>query len=304
MKQIRILRNGHVRRAPYDATRDYDIFFEKFILQVKHKLEHDDEDYLVLYVGPPGGGKSMLSLHGYELFDPDGCDVKYIAFDKMGFANAVKDASKKSLPRFVSNDEANISKRDSMTQYNKDMIDLYFAIRGLNMFHSWCNPSIDNLDKTFIEERLKRLILIYDKSKIKRTYWFFKQDALIKIFEQFGNLKINTLIKCRGLAYYKGWFRDYNGKLKAPYLAKKQSRMVDKVEEFHQKWGGSSMLSREDMKKKLGVSMNTIIRYEKELFSKGLLIDGDNVKRDLKGRVLYNESVYMHFLDLSNQPNA
>lgn len=301
MTRLRILHNREVIRAPYDQNRQFDIFLEQFVNQVKNKLDKENDDYLTLLVGPPGSGKSGLMQHMYECYDPENCSVDFIAFERQGFANALKRAKDMPKPRFLADDEANINKRDSMSQYNKDMIDLYFAIRGLNIFHVWCNPSADMIDKPFIEERIKRIILIYDKSPGKRTYWFFKTEALLKIYETCGNLKLRNLIKMRDLAHYKGWFREYNGKLKDAYLAKKQLRMDDKVDTFHEKWGGTDKLTREAMAKKLSVSVRTIRRYELELVKRGLLVEGDNWFRNSQGRVSYAESAYLHFLDVAGQ---
>lgn len=286
-KKIRILHNRQVRRTKYTSA-NHDDYLSKLVAQVRDKILVDqDSDFLLLMVGVPGSGKSMLSLHAYESFDPGGCDIKYISFDREGFANSISDTSKKPNLRFVCNDEANVSKRDSMSQYNKDMIDLYFSIRGLNIFHIWNNPSADMIDKAFLQERVRGLILIYDLSPNKRTYHYFKSREVLKIYDKNGNLKLATLKRNRRLAYYKGWFRPYSGKLWSAYKVKKDGRMVDKVKSFREKWGSNDRIKRAQLAKEIGRCVESVKGYENRLVKAGLLIEGKNFFRDGKGHISY-----------------
>lgn len=301
----RFLHNVSLRRAPYDQTREYDVYLDEFVKQVREKITKvDDDDYLLVIAGPPRSGKSNLGLHIYASFDPDNMCIDFVAQNRNMFADSLKLAKSKDGLRYLQYDEANVNKRDSLSGWNKDMMDLYFAIGGLNIFHVWCNPSIDMLDKAFIEERVKGLILVYDKSEGRRVYFFFKVKALLTIFERFGNLKLRTLIKNRHLAYYQGWFREYVGVLKRPYLSQKQLSMSAKVDSFAEKWGSDSQLTREVVAKRIGVSVTTVKRYERELLGKGLLIEGDNVWRNNSGKIFYKESVMLFFMDLAGQSIA
>lgn len=299
----KFVHNVMIRRAPYDQTRAHDIYLSKFVEEIRGEvLTKKDDDYLLLIVGPPGTGKSHLMMHIYEEFDPIDCSVDYIGLDRSEFADALKQAKNRSSLRFVANDEANINKRDSLTKYNKAILDLYMSIRGLNIFHVWDNPSAEMIDKAFIKERVKGLILIYDKSPERRTYWFFKAETLTKIFERIGNLDLATLIKNRHLAYYQGWFRPYSGKLLEAYLTKKNKRMEDKVDTFHKAWGtgpkqGEARVTRAGLGKRLGVTSRTIIEYEKELLRDGLLMEGINYFTAPTGIRYFADNVYELFLD-------
>lgn len=276
--------------APYKEDRDYDQIFEQVVLTAKKYNQDNDDDFLLLCVGDTGTGKSSLGLHAYELYDPEDCDVKYIGLDKMSFANAMKYCIEKSLPRFNMNDEANISKRDSLTKFNRDILDLYFANRGLNIFHWWNNPSLNMIDKAFIKERIKGVIFVFTKSKDKpRLYYYFHTQQLLKLYEKEDNFDLTTLKnKAKKYAYYMGWFRPYKGKLWNDYLDKKKGRMVDKVQEFYDKYGGDearTVLSKDSLSKKLHISHVTFGKYE-DLFSVELK-DGEHYFIDAIGKKNY-----------------
>jgi len=263
----------------WNEKRIDDIF--KFIITgMKRSFIEKDDDQFLLCVGTRGTGKSSLMLHAYEMFDYEGCDVKYISFTKDGFAESIKYAKEKKDLRFVGNDEANVSKRDSLTKFNKDMIDLYFAIRGLKMFHWWNNPSADIIDKQFIQEIVKGLILIRSKEKnTPRPYYYFTKTALIKIWNQYGNLKLDTLYKHRKrYAHYVGWFREYKGKLWREYMVKKQGRMEDKVDTFFSKYANGMRNefphTTKKMKELLSISESTFYKYFDIAVNNGEIKDG------------------------------
>ena len=155
------------------------------------------------------------------------------------------------------------------------MIDLYMAIRGLQMLHIWCNPSIDMVDKFFIEERLKGLIYCPSKEAKARVYYFFRKNDLLAIFNKYGHLKLHLLHRVRKkYAYYRGWSKAYNGPLLEEYLAKKESRMDEKVEEFFATWSkvkDKDLLRPKDLAKHLAVTDKSIINYTQTLLEEGIL---------------------------------
>lgn len=195
-----------------------------------------NDDSIELFVGDTGTGKSSLGAHYVTELDPD-FSVDYVSFTRDGFAKVLQAVSQKKGLRIAFNDEANISKRDSLTKFNKDMIDLYFSIRGLNIIHVWCNPSLDMLDKVFIEERIKGVFYVYSKGENVRRYYYFPVKNLLKILEKYKNLKLKTLKQVAGkYALYCGWFTKFEGEWWERYLEKKQFRMVEKVNDFFYKY--------------------------------------------------------------------
>jgi len=292
--------------AKYDSSRDFDSVFLHIIEGVYDKLNVGEDDFLLLCCGTPGTGKSMLMLHALDDYLKKEASIDYVGLDKEDFARALRNTKDKPLPRFCANDEANISKRDSLAKYNKELIDLYLSIRGLRIFHWWNNPSLDILDKHFIEERIKGVIYIATKeTKRPRTYYYFRKKDLLKLWEKYGNLKLNLLKKVKKqYAYYKGWFKDYNGPLKAAYMLKKNKRMDVKVDGFFDKYGlGEEGLTTSMIKKTLGLSSPSICKYEKEAIKNGMIKE-DEIKRTITGRVIYPKKILSIFEGIAKEKHS
>lgn len=279
--------------AEYKEGEDYDEYFKKVVLSGKKATTENDDDFLLLCVGDTGTGKTSLGLHAFELYDLEGCDVKYIGLDRGSFANAMKYASEKEKPRFCMNDEANVSKRDSLTRFNREMLDIYFANRGLNIFHWWNNPSLEMIDKAFIKERIKGVIFVFSKSINKpRLYYYFHSKDILKMLEKEKKLDLNVLReKAKKYAFYLGWFKIYKGELWDDYLKKKQGRMVDKVKEFYDKYGyekGKEKISFAKLGRLVNRSESNI-HFEKKNFIKTLK-EGEHYFIDDTGKLSLYEA--------------
>lgn len=221
----------------YMEDKGFDSGVLEIIKLIKQGLASND-DYFLMCVGPTGTGKSSLMLHFYEQFDPEECNIKFIGLNRYAHAEALKNAKDKKGLRFCANDEADVSRRDHMTKYNKKLLTLMWQIRGLNIFHWWNNPSGDMLDKPLVEERLKGLIYIDDKSEDRpRIYYYFAKKALLEIWDKEKSLKHSVLKNYKNLAFYKGAFSKYTGKLLEPYLLEKNKKMGVAIEEFAQFMG-------------------------------------------------------------------
>lgn len=291
-----------VKIAPYRKNKNYDEWLSHTIKGVKDHIKAKNDDFLVLIVGATGSGKSHLGLHILEKYLGEKANVNLIGLDKEGIANGLQSAKNQPLPRFFMSDEANLSKREAMTKWNRELLDLYFAIRKLQIFHIWCNPSLDIIDKPFIEEKIKGFIYIPSKTKNARVYFYFTKKSLIQIYEKYGNLKLRTLHKVRKkYAYFRGWFKEYNGFLKEAYNKKKDSRIDFKIEEFAEKWGNNGKLKRSGIAKHLGFASCTIIRYQKILTERGLLIEDDNFFISSAGNYTFNDSVLVLFEALAKE---
>lgn len=254
-------------QVPYDPERKCDAGFSKVISLIRIAIAKKDDDFLTLCVGPTGTGKSSLMLHAMDEYLGEKSSITYVGLNRASFANALKKCKGEQRPRFCANDEANISKRDALTKFNKEMLDLYFSIRGLNIWHWWSNPSVDMIDKPFIEERIKGLIYISTKDIVRpRIYYYFRKVDLLKIWKKYSSLKLDLLAKVkREYAYYRGWFKKYDGPLWKEYLEKKDTRMDEKVDEFHEKYGDHGNISRKEIIALTGLSAQTIRSYTKEL---------------------------------------
>lgn len=241
--------------------RPTDPVFEKFVLGAKKRMLSNDDDALIMCVGTTGTGKTVLGLHAYDIYS-DSPSITQVALTRQDLAIAMRNAKQAKKDRFTNYDEAHVTKRSSMAQWNKDLIELYSSIRGLKILHWWNNPSLEMIDKAFIEERIKAVFFIYTKSKTKpRKYYFYTKDGLLRLLDYAGNLKHRTLKKYgQKFAYYQGWFRDYNGVLKDAYKLKKESRMEEHVEDFYMKYGLGDLQTRREFAQKTGYDEETVKR--------------------------------------------
>jgi ABC-type dipeptide/oligopeptide/nickel transport system ATPase component len=254
--------------APYRPDKPYDEYLEKTFESIRDHIVEKNDDYLCLTIGDTGSGKSNLNLHILDIYmPPERLSINQIALSREEFATSLKDVATQPKPRGLLYDEANVNRRDSMSGWNKDIIDLYMSCRGLNILHLWANPSLSIIDKTFIEDRLRAVILVRGKDKIKpRFYYFFRKQDIMAIYRKYGALNLDLITRIRKkYAWYRGWFRDYNGDLKKQYADKKNNRMNVKVEQFFEKYGDDNMTKKSDVMKALDVHETTLGKYTKML---------------------------------------
>lgn len=283
--------------AKYDKNYPYDENFIKLITEIIPERIKKNDDYFIFCTGVTGSGKTHLALHCEDLYMKEKADIKYIALKKEDFASALKEAKNSPQPRFCCYDEANVSKRDSLTKWNKDIIDLYFSIRGLGIFHWWNNPSVEMLDKALVREKINGLIFVATKNNDRpRTYYYFTKEKIMEMLEIYNILTIPLLKeKARRHASYVGCFKAYNGKLLKDYLIKKESRMEDKIEDFFNKYGENITkkfnLKISDIGNKIGVrDKKALRRYFNDLKEMNKIIENEHYVITVAGRTYFNES--------------
>jgi ABC-type dipeptide/oligopeptide/nickel transport system ATPase component len=267
-------------KASYDGwnTKAYDDMLPQFIKTVKDRIVKKNDDYLVLCVGETGTGKSTLMLESMELYNPE-IGVEFVGLNPKDHAQALKNAKDYKGDKFCSYDEANIQKRNSTTKYNKELIDVYMAIRGLKIFHWWNNPSLDIIDKFFIQEKINAVIYIQTKDvKFPRIYYMFTKDAILNIFDRNkGKLTLKILKKCaKEYSTYQGWFRDYKGKNWEAYTEKKNERMDTKVEDFFEKYVDKKKWNRAEISRELMVCKQTVTNKMFKLIEENKFIEGED----------------------------
>lgn len=242
--------------SPFDKDRDYDIVTEKCFSAIDSGMKKNNDDGFIICAGRRGTGKTSLMFHCYKQYAGEEANIEQIAFNQKEMAVALDNASSATGKRFVGYDEANVSKRDALTRWNKRLMDTYMNIRGLQIFHWWNNPSVEMLDKPFIEECVKGLIVIITKDKDKpRFFYWFTQDAILRIIEEKGDLKLSTLIKYGGkYAHHLGWFKPYQNHLWKEYLEKKTDRMIAKVSELREEFAPQKKITLNAYGKKAGTS--------------------------------------------------
>lgn len=284
-------------KAPFDENRNYDEYLTKMNSEILKQIAEGNDDYMKIIVGRTGSGKTGLLFWDYE----DCCriknitpNIKTICLDRENLADAFGRIS--TIPkseRDINYDEANVSKRDAMTGFNKDLLDVYSSVRGKNITHRWANPSLDMIDKPFITERVNCVILIGNKTPGVRYYYHFTKEKILMILAKYGRLDINLLYKVRKkYSYYRGWFKEYTGLMKEEYLEMKNTRMDVKLESFAQKYGSKECkeyVTRSELAKMLLVNITTLANHEKKLLEQG--VDASLFMMTASGRRLYDKSL-------------
>lgn len=212
----------------------------KLVKRVRKVVNDEDDDYLLICAGLTGTGKSTLMLHAMEVFTGGDINLDYVALDREGFADSLSQVlNEKGESRYLCYDEANVNKRGAMTNFNKELIDLYFSIRGLNIFHWWNNPSLDMIDKPFIEDVVNGIIFIGDKSDSNRKYHFLTRKKLLDFYNDHKSNLSNAALKQDVSQYsnFTGAFNAYEGSVWEDYLEMKEGRMEYKAERFRDRWG-------------------------------------------------------------------
>lgn len=229
----------------------------------KEKTLRKDDDFLLLVCGSTGSGKSTIAFHIYELYHPTPT-IEYVALSRHAFAQALKNVSEHKPPRFLNYDEADMIKRDAISRWNKSLVRLYAKIRGKNIFHVWCHPSPEMIDKHQIEEVVGGMIYVYYKGKPRR-YLYFTKKGLLKVLEKHGNLKEKSLLASKNMARWRGWFKQYNGPLWKDYLNLKKGSIVESIEEFYEEWGKGPKMSGPEISHRFGMSIDTVYRRARKL---------------------------------------
>lgn len=256
-----------------DKNADTDEVLNKVVASYDKKINEKDDDGLLIIAGTTGTGKSNLMLHIEEKYLKEKSSINYIAFTRNDLADIQYEIQQLPKPRFLAYDEANVSKRDSLSKWNKDLIDLYLANRGKNIFNVWCNPTVDYLDKVFIKDRVSGVIIVVTKSIDRpRIYYYFTKKRLLELLTKFGNLELEMLKKnAHRYALYCGWFKEYKGVLLKEYLAKKNARMEDKSLYFKNKYG--TKVRKEDLLSIQKIADTSLISYTVLKKNKDRLID-------------------------------
>jgi len=226
-----------------------DPFFRRIIKSSRQDMIENEDDRLYIIVGPTGSGKSMLMLHGMELYEPS-VRIDSVAGRRDDFAKCIKklkdDWENGILGQPVGYDEADSDNLEQNAKWNKALFKIYMKIRYLNGFHFWCWPSLRAVDRRFIEERVNGVFFCYTKEKdIPRKYAYFPKDRLIKLLDTFENFSYQNLKRAIAkFALYVGEYRDYQGKLREDYRKKKYESGNSTVDDFYDQFGGDTKPSK------------------------------------------------------------
>jgi len=272
--------------------------------EARYSCLENDDDALYLVVGPTGSGKSTLALHLHQVFMKEEASVDYIGLNRDSFAeaygNALKRVKEKKPLRICVWDEANISRRDALSKFNKQLINIYMKNRALRMLHIWCNPSVQMIDNIFIKERIKGFFYCPSKEKTVRPYYYIPKEGLLKIYDKYKSIDEPTIKKTvKEYALFKGWYREYKGPMKEEYLKKKLKETEESSEEWVETWRNTNtgLLETQKVLNKTGISYNTLRNY----IERGNLIEGKDYEVSATGVRKYYPTVLETIKEVAKQ---
>lgn len=230
-------------KANYDWKSNLDDAGKWYMAKTKAEMTAKEDDRLFLVVGETSTGKSMLTFHLLEEYEPH-LDMKYIVQERKDFAKTlklIKDEyvqGKRNL--YLWFDEADTDNLEQQARWNKRLFAMYMKLRKLSILHFWCFPSLKAMDRRFVEEKVRGVFFCYDKAKNRpRNYVFFSKKAILQMIDEKIRLNIPNLKKAKKkYGYWLGYFKDYQGPLRSAYDAKKVSSMSDAVDEFYEEFSG------------------------------------------------------------------
>lgn len=239
-----------MRLAKYNPDAFIDEDLRTLMRLIKETMIKNNDDCVLINVGATGSGKSTLSAHQYSLYSfPEDPDPNKICLTMKDFADLIGELKNYEQPeRVIIYDELELSRRSSMTRWNKDVMTLYFKIRGLQCLHIWNHPSLQMIDRAFIQERINGVFFCIDKSTNRpRRYFFFRKKDVLSMLDKYKSLNLEVL-KAHGAdyAYYMGFYGKFEGKLIDRYKDIKSSGMEDAIKDFQKKYGKNKKKKQKD----------------------------------------------------------
>lgn len=274
-----------------EPGRKYDAAFESLMKGVR-KRQSKGDDYLLFISGDTGSGKSTLATHALEIvYGPD-FDIDQMALSTEEFARALKTA-KETDKKYIVYDEAFVNRRRWNSDTNNSLIELYFKIRAMSIFHIWCNPSVEIIDKVFTKERIKALIYVYPSAPNvwPKRYAFIPKDNIIQIITEHKSLEQAVLHKyAHRYARYIGYFAQMSAPIWAKYCKKKDSAVDFAADEFISKFGANDFKYRKShIAREAGVHARTIEAWFINLQKKGLIEENKHFIHNANGFALFNK---------------
>lgn len=185
-------------------------------------------DFVLIITGDTGTGKSMLSLHIIELWyrvilgkeiTPE--HIKQINTDYKKWVVNFRDLEPYDINIYDEGATA-LDSKDAMNRLSKDLSKLFNVFRSKRFFTVIVLPSYFNLNKYFRENRLRSLMWVD-----KRGHYRFISKVGVKYLNAY-NERTPFKNMNRGRPFFTGNFKDYNGILREPYEAMKDSG-VDEI---------------------------------------------------------------------------
>jgi len=155
----------------------------KHAFDVAKKEIHNDWDFLFVYDGEEGSGKSVKAMQDAFYCSPN-LTLDQYAFSPYQFKKAIQTTAKYEA---VVYDEAHagLNSRSAMSMINRSLVSMLTEIRQKNLFVFIILPTFFDLDKYVALWRSRALIHVYTAKNFQRGYFSFynkdrKKDLYVK----------------------------------------------------------------------------------------------------------------------------
>jgi excisionase family DNA binding protein len=161
----------------------------------------DDNDFLVVYLGRPGRGKSTLMLQMAAIMNPE-VTLKYICYDFDDLSQALPD--KKKLDTFLLDEGALILNAMERTKDAQALDKLSAIMRQFNLFIGVCLIDFLQLRRHFRDARINNMIIVEQRGRYR--YLFEDGVQFIRTESKSNNSNILTM-KLPKNTYFEGNFQ-------------------------------------------------------------------------------------------------
>lgn len=159
-----------------------DNIIKKELEKIKERVLTKDRDYVAVYDGEEGVGKSVLAMQHAKQLDPEFC-LDNVVFTADDFIKKIRDVKTKKGACIVLDEGFNAANsRAALTQVNRSMIALATEMRQKNLFVLIVLPSFFDLDKYFALWRCRALFHVYFTPEEDRHYIVFDKVAKKLLF--------------------------------------------------------------------------------------------------------------------------
>lgn len=227
--------------------------FKNILLHPDYGMRPTDDDFCIPVTGKTGTGKSTLVLHLFEYWYKELLELKLddelfemFASNIKEFVRAIHHSEK---DYFIPHDEAikDLHRKKSTTKKSIDLYQAFNVIRGKRLCVPLIIPSLLDLDKDFVKNRVKCLLHVF-KRKNKRFVAVFSKERtdllipeLLYMSERFGkSMKARDRpdpMKCKVKPNLVCEFGKYSGVYVDAYKLKKNHNMDSTVEDLLKEHG-------------------------------------------------------------------
>jgi len=145
--------------------------------KIKLRVLTKDRDWVAVYDGEEGAGKSVLAMQHAKLLDPNFC-LDNVVFTADDFMNKIRDPNTKKGACIVLDEGFNAANsRAALTEVNRSMIALATEMRQKNLFVLIVLPTFFDLDRYFAIWRCRALFHVYFTPEDERRYIVFDKNS-------------------------------------------------------------------------------------------------------------------------------